>query len=159
MFDRHVVAGDDDAFDEKPHEPLVTGEVEVGEARAQGGGEGGEIFAQSIAPSPAPPVPGSGGTRRLRRQPRSGLPSAAGEEVEYALEEAAARYQFELVHAEGARERDGNRERCCGDGGAGVRTPPAVGLLLLRPVEEHLPHGALAARIEVGGHLDEELTS
>ena len=46
MFDRHVVAGDDDAFQEKPHEPLATGEVEVGEARAQGGGEGGEILAQ-----------------------------------------------------------------------------------------------------------------
>lgn len=50
MFDRHVVAGDDDAFDEKPHEPLATGEVEVGEARAQGGGEGGDILAQSIEP-------------------------------------------------------------------------------------------------------------
>src|SRR5215468_9671140 len=50
MFDRHVVAGDDDAFQEKPHEPLAPGEVEVGEARAQGGGEGGEILAQSIAP-------------------------------------------------------------------------------------------------------------
>ena len=46
MFDCHVVAGDDDAFHEKPHEPLATGEVEVGEARAQGGGEGGEILAQ-----------------------------------------------------------------------------------------------------------------
>jgi len=34
-FDRHVVAGDDDAFQEKPHEPLATGEVEVGEARAR----------------------------------------------------------------------------------------------------------------------------
>jgi hypothetical protein len=50
MFDRHVVAGDDDAFQEQPHEPLATGEVEVGEARAQGSGEGGEILAQSIAP-------------------------------------------------------------------------------------------------------------
>src|SRR5262249_24748194 len=50
MFERHGVAGDDEGFQEKPHEPLTTGEVEVGEARAQGGGEGGEILAQSIAP-------------------------------------------------------------------------------------------------------------
>src|SRR5262249_7551775 len=50
MFDRHVVAGDDDAFQKKPHEPLLAGEVEVGEARAQGGGEGGQILAEAIAP-------------------------------------------------------------------------------------------------------------
>jgi hypothetical protein len=37
MFDRHVVAGDDDAFQEQPHEPLATGEVEAAPPRLPGG--------------------------------------------------------------------------------------------------------------------------
>src|SRR5262249_32086318 len=49
MLDRDVVAGDDDAFQEKAHEPLAAGEVEVREARAQGGGEGSNILPQTTA--------------------------------------------------------------------------------------------------------------
>src|SRR5262249_29695627 len=71
MFDRHVVAGDDDAFQEKPHEPLATGEVEVGEARAQGGGEGGEILAQSSAPRAIHLLPARRRRRRARVHPRA----------------------------------------------------------------------------------------
>src|SRR5262249_24211921 len=64
MFDRHVVAGDDDAFQEKPHEPLTTGEGEGGEARAQGRGEGA---GRAAARGPPPRRRRSSGGARRRR--------------------------------------------------------------------------------------------
>jgi hypothetical protein len=134
MFDRHVVAGDDDAFHEKPHEPLATGEVEVGEARAQGGGEGGEILAQSIAPR---------AIHLLRRQFLCASPRRRTRGVE----PLAAR--LELLDAECA---------------ALIRVDQALDLqpgLPLDPLEAgKIPHhltGAVPTRAPGGDLLDQEL--
>lgn len=48
MLDRHVVAGDHDAFHEEPHEALAAGEIQLVEPRAEGGCERGEVVPEAI---------------------------------------------------------------------------------------------------------------
>ena len=52
MFDRDVLARQDDAFDEQSHQALATREVQLLEPCTQGGRERGEIIREAVEPGP-----------------------------------------------------------------------------------------------------------